>query len=402
MKICPSCLERFPSPAERCPRHPERPLLRLASGTGDALIGTLLDERYLVLEPLGEGAMGVVYTAWQLRVHRLVAVKVMRPELSHPELRARFAREAEATARLSSRHTVAVYDSGQLADGTLYLAMALVPGRNLADVLEREGPLPLPRIRSLALQLCDSLAEAHALGLVHRDIKAANLMVAEQHGEEHLTVLDFGVVKVTDLAAHKLTRDGMAVGSLSTMSPEQIDGRDVGPPADIYGVGVTLFHLATGAVPFDAPTPVALMYQHLSEPPPHLMAALGASPAVAALDAVLQRCMRKDPLERFASAVDLKRALESLPTGDPRPASPTRRPAQRTRTGTRLRAASADPAEVPGVRAQDVQRRMTERRLARPVPMSAPTPRARRARAIAFGLALALGVAVLLDAILTA
>jgi len=404
MKICPICAQQYRDDVPHCTAHPARPLLRLGDVEEDPLLGQVLDSRYLLLERLGEGGMGTVYKAWQQRVNRTVAVKTVRGDRATPAMRARFAREAEVTAGLTSPHTITVYDSGELADGTLYLVMEFLHGRALDDVLEEDGHLDLPRLKRFALQLCDSLAEAHARELVHRDIKPANLIVsARPNGEEALTVLDFGVVKLPDLAANKLTREGMTVGSLSYMSPEQIDGRQVDATSDIYSVGVTLYQLASGVLPFTGDTALAVMYKHLSETPPHLTTRLGASPAVAALDAVVQRCLKKRPGERFPSVNALREALEQIPIEARSDKVGLTRPPPRTRQPLRPRP-DGDPAQVPGVTVDQVHRRVTETRLAAaedPAVDGARGPGPQRTiRLAAVAIAIVFGLYIVLDGIL--
>ncbi|TNF23389.1 MAG: serine/threonine protein kinase [Deltaproteobacteria bacterium] len=404
MKICPICAERYPDDVARCRAHPDRALLRLGDFDGDPLVGQLLDGRYLLLERLGEGGMGTVYKAWQQRVNRIVAVKTIRGDRATAAMRERFVREAEVTAGLTSPHTITVYDSGELDDGTLYLVMEFLNGRALDDVVEEDGHLDLPRLKRLALQLCDSLAEAHGRDLVHRDIKPANLVVSTRpSGEEILTVLDFGVVKLPDLAANKLTREGMTVGSLSYMSPEQIDGRQVDATSDIYSVGITLYQLASGVLPFTGETALAVMFKHLSEAPPHLTTRLGASPAVAALDAVVQRCLKKRPSERFPSVSALREALEQIPIEARSAAVGLTRPPPRTRQSLRVRV-DGDPAQIPGVTVAQVHRRVTETRLASNDDPAAVDERdhgrQRRIRLAAIAIAVVFGLYIVLDGIL--
>ncbi|MCA9515051.1 MAG: serine/threonine protein kinase [Myxococcales bacterium] len=407
MWICPQCGRRFPADATRCPDHGDRALLRLGDAEKDPLIGVLVDERYIVLDVVGEGGMGTVYKAWQRRVNREVAIKTMRIRGDGAKLlRERFVREAEVTAQLKSPHTVTVHDSGELPDGTLYMVMEFLGGRTLADVLGTDGKLDLPRVRKLAVHACDSLAEAHALGLVHRDIKPQNLaLTTRADGDEWLTVLDFGIVKPVDAGAAQLTREGAAVGSLLTMSPEQIDGRGVSVASDIYGLGATMFHLATGRPVFMSPTALGLMAQHMSATPPRLAETLGERPLVSAFDAILQRCLKKRPAERFQDVDALRRALEALPTDTAAPAPRPPRPVANrrlSRVGMQAVEPGGDPASLPGVSADAVHRRITETRLqtasdpAKAEGATGPPP-ARVARWVLAGLAAAIGLYIILD-----
>lgn len=317
MLICPHCCRRYDAGTALCPSHAGEPLLPLDT-LDDPRVGTIIDDRYLVTGVLGTGGMGRVYRAWQRSTHRAVAVKLIQRDAGDPTTAARFLREARITANLKSPHTVTVYDSGQLNDGGLYMVMELLEGRDLSELVAEHGPLTLNRLQALSLQLCDSVFEAHALGLVHRDIKPANLLVTvTPTGVEQLHVLDFGVAKLVDQGGQKLTRAGASIGSLAYMSPEQVAGSEVGPATDIYAIGVTLFALITGRLPFERSTSLALMLAHRQDAPPSLLEHCPRTPALGQLDTIVQRCLAKTPAQRFATVSELRAALAALPVEQP-------------------------------------------------------------------------------------
>lgn len=399
MKICPSCGARYPDAKRMCDAHPRRPLLVVADDAADERAGDRMAARYLLLDRLGVGEVGLIYRAWDERADREVAVKLTRTDLVDARRRERALAELERVSGLEHPGAVRVFDFGLLDTGELFVVMERVEGRDLAAVVGQDGKLPLNRVKRLAVELCDVLAEAHAAGVLHRDVKPANLMVsAAAGGGEALVLLDLGLFKRGDLATDRLAREDLTVANLAAMSPEQIDGGELSEATDIYGVGVTLFLLATGALPFRGATPVALMFQHQSEAPPHLMGFLATTPTVAAFDAVIQRCLRKRPAERFTSMAALRDAIASVPpeprsatlTGIKRAPPPTRQPTRPSLTAL----APVDPARG----------RRDEVRAAAAVPDETPLDldwlaRARRARlawGVAIGLAVALGLFALL------
>ncbi len=299
----------------------------------DPRIGTLIDGRYLVLGRLGEGAMGVVYRAWQRSTAREVAVKVLPVEPSlqaenpreYNELRARFRREVQLAARIDSAFVARVHDSGELPDGGLYFAMERVIGTTLDRVLLTEGRLAPLRVLRLGYQLGQALGVVHALGLVHRDVKPGNIMVIKgPDGRESLKLVDFGIARAFEVdvqmgraALTNLTVAGTLIGSFAYMAPEQMSSGasgtrgNVGPWSDVYAAGITLFELVTGNLPFSGPTAPAFAYQHQSAPIPSATKVLGDSEdlALGALDHLLRRMMAKAPGDRFQDGTALATAI---------------------------------------------------------------------------------------------
>jgi serine/threonine-protein kinase len=266
--------------------------------------------QYRLKERLGVGGMGEVYLAEHALMRRLCAVKLIRPERAgDPESLRRFEREVRATATLSHPNTVEVFDYGQTEDGTFYYAMEYLPGLSLKELVERHGPLPPERAVYLLRQVCGALREAHGVGLVHRDVKPGNVLVCQRGGLSDVAkLLDFGLVRVAAPAGQTLTRDGMIAGTPAYMSPEQAAGQaDPDARSDIYSLGAVAYFLLTGEPPFARATAVQTLAAHLGETvaPPDLL-----RPDVPAdLQAVVLRCLEKDPGRRFANADALDQAL---------------------------------------------------------------------------------------------
>jgi serine/threonine-protein kinase len=279
--------------------------------------GQIVDGRYLIDSVIGVGGMSVVYHGTHLLLDRPVALKVVSRALSSiPDARKRFLREARAIGRIHNDHVVSVYDVGVLGDGQPYLVMERLSGRDLGDVLDTSGPLPLEIAVHYVLQACSGLAEVHARGIIHRDLKPTNLFVAtDESGSHKLKILDFGVSKLDAPDVNvRLTQQGAIVGTPAYMAPEQmrassaVDGR-----ADIWSLGIVLFELVAGSLPFESDSLADLLAELLTKPPPKLSARVRTVPP--ALDEVLARCFAFDPNDRHASVVQLAAAL--APFGPP-------------------------------------------------------------------------------------
>jgi CheY-like chemotaxis protein len=304
---------------------------------GDTLAG------YRIERELGRGGMGVVLLAEHLHLGRRAALKVIAPDLADaPGFRERFVEEARSAAALHHPHVVAVYDAGEV-DGLLYLAMQHVDGRDLDAVLREQGALPPARVLRLAEQLAGALDAAHAAGLVHRDVKPANVLLAG--GDAYLT--DFGLTKRSTEAP-----TGRLTGTALYAAPEQARGRRVDARTDVYAFGAVLFHALTGRPPFVRDDDVATLYAHVHEPVPSVAPALPP-----ALDAVLARALAKRPEDRWGSAGALAAALRvvldaagladapavrAVPSGGDPPWVPTLVDAEPV-AGAAVLVASADP-----------------------------------------------------------
>ncbi|MBX3466517.1 MAG: serine/threonine protein kinase [Planctomycetes bacterium] len=288
----------------------ERPTRRQRRLPGaDPLLGARLGGRYRLTRPLGRGGMARVYEAEDEVLDRLVAVKVL-DATPDAQARERFRREARVAAAFSHRSAVATFDHGEAPGGLLWLAMELCPGRPLSEVLRDAGPLPPARAVFVAAQVLDALHAAHERGIVHRDVKAANIMV-EPHGRAR--VLDFGLAKAFDQCAlpecGTLTTAGEILGSPLVMSPEQCLGEPCDARTDVYAAGVLLYQMLAGATPFRGGEAHRLLLLHLTEPPPPLRDVAFGVPA--ALDAAVLRALEKDPADRWPTALALRDALEA-------------------------------------------------------------------------------------------
>jgi CHASE2 domain-containing sensor protein/tRNA A-37 threonylcarbamoyl transferase component Bud32 len=260
---------------------------------------------YRVEELLGRGGMGVVYRATQLELERRVALKVIVPELAHDVLfRTRFKREALAAASVDHPNVVPVYEAGE-DGGLLFLAMRLVEGTNLRRILQRDGRVSPADAGRVLAQVAGALAAAHRKGLVHRDVKPANVLIDSRHdGRAYLT--DFGVTRRVD-AQTAMTETGMFVGTIDYTAPEQLHGDHIDARADIYALGCVLYEVLTGRVPFERETDVAKMFAHVSAPVPSAHTLRPELPEE--IDEVIRRAMAKDPQQRYGSADEFTQAM---------------------------------------------------------------------------------------------
>ena len=264
----------------------------------------VLVDRYELGPVLGQGGMARVHQGVDRQLDRRVAIKVLAPPFDRDdEFVERFRREARAAAGLSHPNIVAVFDSGS-DDGTHFIVTELVEGETLADRL-RDGPMPPADAVAVAVDIARALAAAHALGLIHRDIKPGNVMLLP---DGRVKVVDFGIARAA--GSDTLTHTGVVLGSTAYLSPEQAGGQPVDERADLYSLGCVLYEMLTGRVPFRADTPIATMYRHVNEdaPPPSTIA-----PVQPELEDVVLRCLEKDPKRRFASAAELEAALLAVP-----------------------------------------------------------------------------------------
>jgi hypothetical protein len=269
---------------------------------------------YRIESVIGRGGMAVVYRAEDTRLGRKVALKVLTPVLAHNEqFQQRFIRESRLAASLDHPNIVPIYEAGE-ADGQLFIAMRYVAGSDLKVLLSQQGGLPLARMLRIFVQIGDALDAAHELGLVHRDVKPGNILVASSqehsgHGySDHVYLTDFGLTKRTTSLSGALTGTGHFLGTVDYVSPEQIQGAPVGPSTDIYALGCVLYECLTGQLPFHRDDDAALLWAHLVEAPPPVSGVRPDLPA--AVDDVVARAMAKAPEDRYASCHELVRDLE--------------------------------------------------------------------------------------------
>lgn len=263
MKVCQPCKLKYPSDSSAC---------FLCGGPlsviQDPLIGTTIAGRYLIEEILGEGGMATVYAARHRLVDRPCAVKVMNPSLAKNEvIRERFRREAKAAQKLAHPNIIEIFDQGETPEGSLFLVMEILQGQTLADLLEKQPVVPLDRTLSIAIQIARALARAHDLEVIHRDLKPENIFLAAGNdGFDRVKLLDFGIARSMQDA--RLTGAGEVFGTPQYMAPERITSIDAGPSADLYALGVILYEMSCGALPFDAPDVTTFFIKHLKEMPP--------------------------------------------------------------------------------------------------------------------------------------
>jgi eukaryotic-like serine/threonine-protein kinase len=290
----------------------------------DALVGRVLDGKYEVVAPLGEGGMGAVYLARRVLIGDEVAVKVLHAKFTGDQtLVERFRREARAAAQLHHPNVVTIHDYGEARgrEGFAYIVMELVRGEPLRELLRREGRLDAARAVSLMRGVCAGVGAAHRRGIVHRDLKPDNIIVApadEDSPAEHVKVVDFGIAKLRDMAAEgTLTHVGAVVGTPNYMSPEQCKGESLDARADVYSLGALLYEMLAGTPPFTAPSIPGVIIKHVTEPPPPLPRELHVP---AALEEAIARALSKDPEARQRDASEFARDLQaalSTPTAEP-------------------------------------------------------------------------------------
>jgi YVTN family beta-propeller protein len=293
---------------------------------------------YRIEAQAGRGGMGVVYRATQLSLGRPVALKLIAGELAQDRgFRERFKRESQVAAVIDHPNVIPVFEAGE-ADGQLFITMRYVDGTDLRAIIVRDGCVEPARAGRIVRQVAAGLDAAHARGLVHRDVKPANILITHD-AEDHVYLTDFGLTKqLADSGG--LTKTGQFVGSLDYVAPEQIEGRTIDARADVYALGCVLFHAVTGAVPYVRDSEVAKMWAHMNDPPPVATEVRDNIPR--ALDGVIQRSMAKDPVQRFPSAGDLGRAVESAVEGRPH-----RMPEVSVAKGMAAPTSRPDPATVP-------------------------------------------------------
>ncbi len=277
----------------------------------DPYIGTVVNGKFQIEALIGQGGMGKVYRARHLTLERPVVLKMLHRGYSgDPAVAQRFHREAKAASRLDHPNSIAVLDFGQAEDGTLFMAMEYLQGKDLSRVIAEGHPLGVARIVRIGAQILSALSEAHALGIIHRDLKPENVMIEPRRNQpDHVKVLDFGIAKITESGETRLTQAGLVCGTPEYMSPEQASGKELDARSDLYSVGVILYQMATGVLPFESDTPVGFLTKHLSEPPPPPSRRRPGVAVAPALEALIMRALAKDPAARWRSADEMKEAL---------------------------------------------------------------------------------------------
>lgn len=287
----------------------------MGSDERTGLVGSVVGNRYEVRALLARGGMATVYEAIDLRLDRVVALKVMHPHLAaDPGFVARFEREAKSAARLSHPHVVGVYDQGE-ANGLVYLAMEYIPGRTLRDVIREYGPLTTEQALVLLEPVVEALAAAHAAGIVHRDIKPENVIISH---DGRVKVADFGLARAVTTTQTQAT-SGVLIGTVAYLAPEQVERGEADARTDIYSAGICLFEMITAQVPHSGDSPLSVAYQHVNADVPPPSSVRAGVPAEA--DAITLTATRRDPNQRYRSAqdflADIKRTRAKLPAPTP-------------------------------------------------------------------------------------
>ena len=285
--------------------------VRVTVPEAEDLTGQVIDGRFEVIAKLGSGGMGTVYRANQASIGREVALKVIDRALARdPATVTRFMREAKMASQLSHPNTVGVIEFGQDPSGLIYLVMELVRGKNLFDVVKADGPMPIERIARIGVQLVDALEAAHALSIVHRDLKLENVMLLEGP-RDHVKILDFGLARSFTDDSTRATATGIIAGTPRYLAPEALDGAQPAPAQDLYALGVLLGELAIGGTLWDAPTFESLYAIKVSGLPPVL------DKVPFELRAVISQLLDPSPSKRPGHA-QIRKALEGLGRGGPR------------------------------------------------------------------------------------
>ena len=361
-KVCPTCTKEYGDADLYCP----------ADGTtlqplspGDDLIGTVVADRYLITDKIGEGGMGRVYLARHVRLPQNVAIKVLHPGMVRdPSVVARFRREAVNASQIENEHVARVFDHGEIGEGLFYIAMEFVEGEPLSKIIAREGALPPGRAADITRQVAEALAAAHErpTPIVHRDLKPDNIMVgARRDGTDRVKVVDFGIAEAMSGGGPKLTQQGLVIGTPEYMSPEQLSAITLDCRSDIYSLALVTFDMLTGQLPFvgDSPHEAALM--RLRDRPRTLAEMKSDVSWPRELQAVMDRALARAPADRYATAPEFARALKEAING-----------------------ANGAAPTAPPPRAES-----------RPAPR--PAPKRQRTRTAAVGTAAVLGVAVLVS-----
>lgn len=288
----------------------------MRAADADEYVGKTIAHKYRVEALIGEGGMGKVYRARQLALDKVVVLKVLRRTLLSDERTvARFQREAKAASRLNHPNSISVLDFGQAEDGALFIAMEYVAGQDLHQILSREWPLAEARVVRLVSQVLSALSDAHGAGVIHRDLKPENIMVEQRRNEgDFVKVLDFGIAKITDSTddGPALTRAGFVCGTPEYMSPEQARGAPLDHRSDLYAVGVILYQLMTGLLPFESDSAVGFATKHLTEEPPPPSRRRPDARISPGLEKLILRALSKSPDDRPANAEAFKAELAAV------------------------------------------------------------------------------------------
>lgn len=321
--MCPTCGQPVPFEAQFCPfdgcalvsdKDPidaAKASRRRGARAHDTLVGRIVDERYEVLQLLGEGGMGSVYRVRHRVLGRPLALKVLRPEYARDQaLAERFVQEARAAAAISHPNVVSITDFGMIGRGQPYFVMELLEGQTLSSVMRERGPLAPEFVIGVARSVASGLAAAHEVGVIHRDLKPDNIiLLGDATAPSALKVLDFGLAKL--LGASRLTHDDVVYGTPQYMSPEQASGEELDARVDIYALGILTYEMLTGRVPFEADSYMGVLTQQIYAEPTPLSAHRQDLTAYPTLEAIVLSCLKKRRDERISSMSELIAALDA-------------------------------------------------------------------------------------------
>jgi len=307
---CPVCRAVFRGGFQRCPRDGAE----LSGADLDPLLGTVLAERYQIESVIGEGGIGRVYRARHVRMSRRYAIKVPFGELAYDaKVRARFLQEAEATSRLQHPNVIGVVDVGESAEGLLYMAMDLAEGESLCEVIAR-GPVPRARALAIVAQIAEGLGHAHQRGLVHRDLKPENIILEpDPAGGDRVRIVDFGIAILRDADGNsgRLTTEGIVLGTPHYMSPEQACDQEIDHRTDLFSLGLILYEMLAGVLPFDG-SPVEVARKNLGADPPRITQRVPGLVTDRFLEALAFRLLEKRPSDRPESAAEVARLVRLI------------------------------------------------------------------------------------------
>ncbi|MEO7036120.1 MAG: serine/threonine-protein kinase [Polyangiaceae bacterium] len=310
--VCARCGNHFSPDGRFCPfdGDPLQPSADWDPGL-DALIGSVVDNRYEVLSVVGEGGMGVVYEIRHRALGKRFALKALRKELATDgETAARFIQEARTAASVSHPGLVEITDFGALPTGQPFFVMELLEGQSLASLIRSSGPIPAGRAVDIIRQVAEALGAAHERSIIHRDLKPDNIHVSPgEGGRDRVTIVDFGLARV--IGASRITRAGVVFGTPHYMSPEQAMGEVTDHRSDVYSLGVVMYEMFTGSVPFEADSYMGVLTKHMymAPTPPSQLAGTGK---LGALEGILLRCLEKKPEQRYGALRDLICDLDRL------------------------------------------------------------------------------------------
>ena len=316
MRFCTACGSRFTQEVRFCPTdgQPTEHLEDEKTVVTDPLMGQVIDGRYRIDQVLGEGGMGVVYSVMHISLGKRMALKVLRGEMAKDDhVVRRFVQEAQACSSIGHPNIIDISDFGRLPEGTSYFVMEHLEGESLTQLIQRGGSLPMNEATRMVEQIASALGAAHSAGVVHRDLKPDNIfLISRGNAARFVKVLDFGIAKVGG-ANSKLTKTGMVFGTPYYMSPEQAAGQSVDQRTDIYALGIIMYEMFTGSLPFEGDTFMGILSKQMFEPPVRPLERIAAQELP--IEPIILRCLEKRPEDRYQSMDELLADLSTISSG---------------------------------------------------------------------------------------